>query len=64
MVFYADVLEIWVNSIQNGPFWGCSRIGGEGKMVPPPKICHSYLTMMKLGAVVPCLKKIIKYIYI
>ena len=27
----------------------------------PPKICHTYLTMMKLGTVMPNLKKIQKY---
>ena len=27
---------------------------------PPPKICHTYPTMMKLGTVIPWLKKIQK----
>ena len=32
-----------------------------GQKGPPlPKICHSYPTMMKLGAVIPYLKKIQK----
>ena len=50
------------NPIQDGLFWGCSRIGGGGcKKTPPlPKICHTYPTMMKLGIVTPCLKKIQK----
>ena len=35
---------------------------GGGKNAPPPlpKICHRYPTMMKLGTVVPYLKKILK----
>ena len=32
--------------------WG----GGEGKKAPLPKICHTH-TMMKLGTIIPCLKK-------
>ena len=47
------------NPIQNGPFWGCSRIG-EGKIPPLSKICHTYPTMMKLNIVIPYLKKIQK----
>ena len=43
----------WIISpIQDGLFWGCSRMGGGGKKTPPPpipKVCYSYLTMMKLG---------------
>ena len=38
--------------------WG----GGGGKKAPLPKICHTYPTMMKLGTVIPYLKKI-KNIY-
>ena len=37
------------NPIQDGPFWGCSRIGGGREA----KICHTYPTMMKLGRVIP-----------
>ena len=36
-----------------------------GKKPPPPflpKICHTYLTMMKLGTLIPFLKRIEKYI--
>ena len=44
--------ENGVNPIQDGPFWGCSRMGGG-----LPKICHTYPTMMKLGTVIPYLKK-------
>ena len=34
--------------------------GGMGKKVPLPKICHVYPTIMKLGTVIPYLKKIQK----
>ena len=35
--------------------------GWEGDKKPPfPKICHIYLTMMKLGTFIPYLKKIQK----
>ena len=43
------------------PFRVRSRM--EGQKVPPPllrKICHIYLTMMKLATVIPYLKKIQK----
>ena len=36
--------------------WG----GGGGKKAPHTKTCHTYPTMMKLGTVIPCLKKIQK----
>ena len=35
--------------------------GGRGKKAPLSKICHTYPTMMKLGTVIPYLKKIQKY---
>ena len=39
-----------INPIQDGLFWGCSRMwGAGGKKVPLPKICHTYPTIMKLG---------------
>ena len=42
-----DLLQF--KPIQDGPFWGCSRME-EGKRGPLPyKICHTYPTMMKLG---------------
>ena len=46
------------NTIQDGRFWGCSWMGGRGGKGPLPKICHTYPTMMKLGTVIPYLKKI------
>ena len=33
---------------------------GRAKRLLLPKICHTYPTMMKLGTVIPCLKKIQK----
>ena len=45
--------------IQDGPFQGCSRMDSD-KKAPLPKICHKYPTMMKLGTLMPYLKKIQK----
>ena len=45
-------------SIQDRLFRGCSQIGGQKG--PLPKFCHIYPTMMKLGTVIPYLKKIQK----
>ena len=41
-------------------FGGCSRMGGT-KEAHLPKICHADHTMMKLGIVIPYLKKTQKY---
>ena len=49
----------YFNPIQDGLFRGNSRIG-ETKKALLPNICHTYPTMMKLGTVVPYLKKIQK----
>ena len=49
----------FINPTQDGLFWGCSLMGGA-KRSTFPKICHTYLTMMKLGTVIPFLKKIQK----
>ena len=57
-----------INPIQNGLFRGCSRIRGRGgggrglggERLPLPKICPTCPTMMKLGTVIPYLKKIHK----
>ena len=48
-----------LNPIQDGLFRGCSRMGGD-KKAPLPKIHHTYSAMMKLGTVIPYLKKIQK----
>ena len=48
--------EFWVdyiNPIQDGLFRGCSRTGGWGGE-------RAFFTMMKLGTVIPYLKKIQK----
>ena len=41
-----------------GAAHGCGVGGGEVERFSLPKICHRYLTMMKIGAVIPYLKKI------
>ena len=42
-------------------FSGLLTDEGRGcKKAPHPKICHTYLTMMKLGTVIPYLKKVQK----
>ena len=48
------------NPIQDGLFRGCSRMGGNPKRPPLPKICRTYPTIMKLGTVIPYPKKIHK----
>ena len=40
-------------------FRGCSWMGGDKKSLLP-KICHTYPTMMKVGTIIPFLKKIQK----
>ena len=49
-----------VNPIQDGLFRGCSRMGGGFFWPPLPKIRFTYPTMMKLGTVIPYLRKIQK----
>ena len=49
------------NPVQDGLFWGCSRMGeGGAKMPPLPKFFHTYPTIMKLGRIIPYQKKIQK----
>ena len=40
--------------------FGAAHGWGEGKKAPLPKTCHIYLAMIKLGTVIPYLKKIQK----
>ena len=40
--------------------YGVGGGGGRAKRPVLPKICHTYSTMMKLGSVIPYLKKIQK----
>ena len=54
---FTNLEHIEINSIQDGHFRGCSRMGRGAKRPPLPKICHTYPTMMKLGIVIPYLKK-------
>ena len=50
-----------LNPIQDGLFRGCSPMGRRGGFLAPlPKIPHTYPTMMKLGTIVPYLRKIQK----
>ena len=44
------------NPIQDGTFWGCSRMGSN-KKCPLPKSCHKHPTMMKLVKVIPNMPK-------
>ena len=55
-----NMFSINFNPIQDGLFWGFSRMEGGGKKAPLPKICHTYPTIMKLGTVIPYPKKIQK----
>ena len=41
--------------------FGATHGWGQAKNAPIPKICHTYPTMMKLGTVIPYLKKTQKY---
>ena len=47
------------NPIQDGHFRSRSRMG-VAKKSPLPNMCHPYPIMMKLGTVIPYLKKIQK----
>ena len=50
-VRWSSFQNIFLNPIQDGLFRGCSLIGVGQKAPPPlPKICHTYLTMVKLGS--------------
>ena len=53
-----------VNPVKDGRFWGCSRIGEWEQKAPLHRFSHTYPTMMKLGTVVPYIKKIQKDIWI
>ena len=50
------------NPIQDVHFRSCSRMEERGgaKTPPLPKICHTYPAMIKLGTVIPYLKKLQK----
>ena len=57
--FKADKYWWLFNPIQDGLFWGCSRMR-EPFWPPLPRICRTYPTMMKLGTVISYLMKIQK----
>ena len=48
--FYLNHILMGLFGVAHG--WG----GGGGQEHSLPKICHTYTTMMKLGAVMPCLR--------
>ena len=49
-------LDLCLTLFRMGLFGGCSKMAGA-KKVPLPKICHTYPANMKLGTVIPYLKK-------
>ena len=55
----SDRIPQKLNPIQDKHFRGCSRMVAPNRL-PLPKICHTYPTMMKLGAVIPYPKKMQK----
>ena len=57
--FFTVCFSSHFNPIQDGLFRGSLRIGRTKDPPPRPrKICHTYHTMIKLGTVIPYLKKI------
>ena len=59
----ASVFEMKTLTLFTMGFFGAAHGRGGGpppKRPPLPKICHRYSTMMKLGTVIPFLKKIQK----
>ena len=52
----AQKMKFSINPIQDGPFRDCLQIG-EGPKKTLSKICHIYPTKMKLGTIIPYLKK-------
>ena len=49
---FSNLIKSYIfNPIQDGHFRGCSRMGTQKATLP--KICHTYLTIMKLGTVIP-----------
>ena len=61
LVLMLPYMTGYVNTIKDGAFWDCSRIGGGGgKKDPLPKVCHTDPTTKKHGIVISYLKKIQK----
>ena len=59
----SDRIPQKLNPIQDKHFRGCSRMVAPNRL-PLPKICHTYPTMMKLGAVILLPKEDSKSIWI
>ena len=55
--FFKDILilRFYVNLIQDESFWDCLRMEGDKKAIS--QICDTYPAKMKLGRVIPYLKK-------
>ena len=54
----AHILEKAQLTFKMGLFGATHGYGGGSKKARLPNICHTYPTMMKLGTLLPCLKKI------
>ena len=54
---FTCVVSLMFNTIQDGPFRGCPRMGVQ-KSPPLPKFLHTYPTMMRLGTVILYLRNI------
>ena len=50
-------MTLKINHIQDRPSRDAHRLGAGGKKIPVPKICHTCSPMMKLGTVIPYLRK-------
>ena len=63
-VFWFSAETTDVSSIQDGLFRGCSMMrgggGGEGKEAPLSRICLTFPAIIKLGTIIPYVKKIFK----
>ena len=61
-MFSCEFFEISKNTFFTKHLGTTTSGVGEGpeSVPPPPKICHTYPTMMKLGTLIPYLKKIRK----
>ena len=57
---YLVKILIVLTLFRMGIFGAGLLMDGGGQKVPLPKICHTHPTMMKLGTVIPYLKKIQK----
>ena len=62
-VFWFSAETTDVSSIQDGLFRGCSMMrggGGGGKEASLSRICVTYPAIIKLGTIIPYVKKIFK----